>query len=201
MQLQTVSCNLLHLKCRLPQLHKLSHAAQQSSSTGRKPQEQWDRSHGCYSTQQPGLHSSRAPWRYTDGGTDRDFDDAVRWIHSVDVMSMTGIKKNSECRFYVSQPAHTEALGELRFILAFVHCVMELASSKELSLDTTSSPDISFLEQSLVTDQISLLSKEWRWGAWTLYAIYAINTHTHMKEWRMKERNKMKIDISNKTRY
>ncbi|XP_074527367.1 serine/threonine-protein kinase ULK1a [Halichoeres trimaculatus] len=62
------------------------------------------------------------------------------------------------------EPAHTEALGELRFVLAFVHCVMELASSKELSLDTISSPDISFLEQSVVTDQISLLSKEWSYA-------------------------------------
>lgn len=44
---------------------------------------------------------------------------------------------------------------------------MELASSKDPGLGAISSPDVSFLEQSLVTDQISLLSKEWRWEAWS----------------------------------
>ena len=63
---------------------------------------------------------------------------------------------------FFSQQAHTDALSDLRFTLAFVHCVMELASSKEPGLDAISCPDISFLEQSLVTDQISLLSREWR---------------------------------------
>uniref|UniRef100_UPI0037E72E42 serine/threonine-protein kinase ULK1a n=1 Tax=Semicossyphus pulcher TaxID=241346 RepID=UPI0037E72E42 len=63
----------------------------------------------------------------------------------------------------MEQP-HTDALSELRFTLAFVHCVMELASSKEPGLDTVSSPDVSFLEKSLVTDQISLLSKEWSYA-------------------------------------
>ncbi|XP_041644167.1 serine/threonine-protein kinase ULK1a [Cheilinus undulatus] len=62
------------------------------------------------------------------------------------------------------EQAHTDALSELRFILAFVHCVMELASSKDPSLETVNSPDVSFLEQSLVTDQISLLSKEWSYA-------------------------------------
>lgn len=71
--------------------------------------------------------------------------------------------------FDSSQQAHTDALSDLRFTLAFVHCVMELASSKEPGLDTINSPDVSFLEQSLVTDQISLLSKEWRWEAWWFY--------------------------------
>ncbi|KAM7391654.1 hypothetical protein PAMP_022325 [Pampus punctatissimus] len=60
--------------------------------------------------------------------------------------------------------AHTDALSDLRFTLAFVHCVMELASSKEPELDTISSSDVSFLEQSLVTDQISLLSREWSYA-------------------------------------
>ncbi|XP_059193162.1 serine/threonine-protein kinase ULK1a [Centropristis striata] len=62
------------------------------------------------------------------------------------------------------EPAHTDALSELRFTLAFVHCVMELASSKDTGLDAISTPDVSFLEQSLVTDQISLLSKEWSYA-------------------------------------
>uniref|UniRef100_A0A8C3A203 non-specific serine/threonine protein kinase n=1 Tax=Cyclopterus lumpus TaxID=8103 RepID=A0A8C3A203_CYCLU len=59
------------------------------------------------------------------------------------------------------EQAHTDELNELRFTVAFVHCVMELALSKDSGLDAISSPDISFLEQSLVTDQISLLSREW----------------------------------------
>ncbi|KAL7391029.1 hypothetical protein ABVT39_003038 [Epinephelus coioides] len=62
------------------------------------------------------------------------------------------------------EQAHTDALSELRFTLAFVHCVMELASSKDPGLDAISSPDVSFLEQSVVTDQISLLSKEWSYA-------------------------------------
>ncbi|XP_047446822.1 serine/threonine-protein kinase ULK1a isoform X2 [Mugil cephalus] len=59
------------------------------------------------------------------------------------------------------EETHTDALSDLRFTLAFVHCIMELASSKDPGLDAISCPDVSFLEQSLVTDQISLLSKEW----------------------------------------
>lgn len=55
-----------------------------------------------------------------------------------------------------------DALSDLRFTLAFVSCVLELASTKEPRMATISSPDISFLEQSSVTDQISLLTREWR---------------------------------------
>ncbi|XP_070760176.1 serine/threonine-protein kinase ULK1a [Enoplosus armatus] len=62
------------------------------------------------------------------------------------------------------EQAHTDALSDLRFTLAFVHCVMELASSKDPGLVVISSPDVSFLEQSCVTDQISLLSKEWSYA-------------------------------------
>ncbi|XP_028269002.1 serine/threonine-protein kinase ULK1a [Parambassis ranga] len=62
------------------------------------------------------------------------------------------------------EQAHTDALTDLRFTLAFVHCVMELASSNEQGLDASSNPDVSFLEQSLVTDQISLLSREWSYA-------------------------------------
>uniref|UniRef100_A0A8D0CQM2 non-specific serine/threonine protein kinase n=1 Tax=Sander lucioperca TaxID=283035 RepID=A0A8D0CQM2_SANLU len=65
---------------------------------------------------------------------------------------------------FLSQQTHTDALSDLRFTLAFVLCVMELASSKDSALDAISSPDVSFLEQSLVTDQISLLSKEWSYA-------------------------------------
>ncbi|XP_023147780.1 serine/threonine-protein kinase ULK1a isoform X1 [Amphiprion ocellaris] len=62
------------------------------------------------------------------------------------------------------EQSHTDALSNLRFTLAFVHCVMELASSKDPGLETISSPDISFLEQSFVADQISLLSREWSYA-------------------------------------
>lgn len=60
------------------------------------------------------------------------------------------------------EQSHTDALNNLCFTLAFVHCIMELASSKDQNLSSTSNPDISFLEQSMLTDQISLLSREWR---------------------------------------
>ncbi|XP_037832732.1 serine/threonine-protein kinase ULK1a isoform X2 [Kryptolebias marmoratus] len=60
--------------------------------------------------------------------------------------------------------AHTDALSDLRFTLAFVSCVMELASSKDPGLGAISSPEVSFLDQSFVTDQISLLSREWSYA-------------------------------------
>uniref|UniRef100_A0A3Q0SQS9 non-specific serine/threonine protein kinase n=1 Tax=Amphilophus citrinellus TaxID=61819 RepID=A0A3Q0SQS9_AMPCI len=63
-----------------------------------------------------------------------------------------------------SQEPHTDALSDLQFTLAFVQCVMELASFKEPGLDSISCPDVSLLEQSLVTDQISLLSREWSYA-------------------------------------
>ncbi|XP_029019551.1 serine/threonine-protein kinase ULK1a isoform X2 [Betta splendens] len=94
-----------------------------------------------------------------------------------------GSRRNSETEFMDATPhsslvfnppelpedtlmeqAHTDALSDLRFTLAFVHCIMELTSSKDLGLDPLSSADVSFLEQSLVTDQISLLSKEWSYA-------------------------------------
>ncbi|CDQ56346.1 unnamed protein product [Oncorhynchus mykiss] len=56
---------------------------------------------------------------------------------------------------------HTDGLRNLRFTLAFVHCVMEIASSKDTGLESEDAPDVSFLQQSLVADQISLLSREW----------------------------------------
>ncbi|XP_010893362.2 serine/threonine-protein kinase ULK1a [Esox lucius] len=62
---------------------------------------------------------------------------------------------------------HTDGLSNLRFTLAFVHCVMEIASSKDTGLEsetTGDSPDVSFLQQSLVADQISLLSREWSYA-------------------------------------
>ncbi|XP_011613519.2 serine/threonine-protein kinase ULK1a isoform X2 [Takifugu rubripes] len=60
--------------------------------------------------------------------------------------------------------AHTDTLTDLHFTLAFAHCVMELASSKEPKLGAASPADVSSPEQSLVTDQISQLSKEWSYA-------------------------------------
>ncbi|XP_041958369.1 serine/threonine-protein kinase ULK1a isoform X1 [Alosa sapidissima] len=59
---------------------------------------------------------------------------------------------------------HTEALGHLRFILAFSHCIMEIAAAKDSGIETCDAPDASFLEQSVVADQISLLSREWSYA-------------------------------------
>ncbi|XP_051923969.1 serine/threonine-protein kinase ULK1a isoform X2 [Hippocampus zosterae] len=59
---------------------------------------------------------------------------------------------------------HTDALSDLQFVLAFVHCIMELASSKDRVLDPSSSPEASFIEHSLLTDQISLLSRDWSYA-------------------------------------
>uniref|UniRef100_A0A3B4BIZ7 non-specific serine/threonine protein kinase n=1 Tax=Periophthalmus magnuspinnatus TaxID=409849 RepID=A0A3B4BIZ7_9GOBI len=63
------------------------------------------------------------------------------------------------------EQSHTDSLNNLRFTLAFVHCIMELAMSKDPTLNTTSSPDVSFLEQSILTDQITLLSREWSYAS------------------------------------
>ncbi|XP_027890539.1 serine/threonine-protein kinase ULK1a isoform X1 [Xiphophorus couchianus] len=62
------------------------------------------------------------------------------------------------------EQVHTDALSDLRFTLAFVTCVMELASSRGPAPEDFGSPDISFLEQSIVADQISLLSREWSYA-------------------------------------
>jgi len=79
---------------------------------------------------------------------------------------------------FLQQEAHTKTLTELRFTLAFVRCVMEMASSKDPGLEASSSPDLSFLQQSLVADQISLLSREWRSvsGMW-LWSVYSLVSH------------------------
>uniref|UniRef100_A0A3Q1CCD6 non-specific serine/threonine protein kinase n=1 Tax=Amphiprion ocellaris TaxID=80972 RepID=A0A3Q1CCD6_AMPOC len=88
------------------------------------------------------------------------FEDGSDYEKSMDI---TG----TSAKYYMyhhSDQSHTDALSNLRFTLAFVHCVMELASSKDPGLETISSPDISFLEQSFVADQISLLSREWSYA-------------------------------------
>ncbi|XP_062930133.1 serine/threonine-protein kinase ULK1 isoform X2 [Mobula hypostoma] len=61
---------------------------------------------------------------------------------------------------------HTVILKNLRFTLTFVHCVMEIASARGSSLEATSSSGTagSQLQDSVVVDQISLLSKEWSYA-------------------------------------
>ncbi|XP_064531307.1 serine/threonine-protein kinase ULK1 isoform X5 [Pseudopipra pipra] len=60
---------------------------------------------------------------------------------------------------------HTDILRSLRFTLAFVHYVMEIAalkgSSSEMGTSVTSEYQ---LQESVVADQISLLSREWSYA-------------------------------------
>ncbi|XP_056123904.1 serine/threonine-protein kinase ULK1a isoform X2 [Rhinichthys klamathensis goyatoka] len=58
------------------------------------------------------------------------------------------------------EEGHTDLLSRLRFILAFSYCITEVARTKD-SGERNMALDASFLEQSMVADQISLLSHEW----------------------------------------
>lgn len=59
------------------------------------------------------------------------------------------------------EEGHTDLLSQLRFILAFSHCITEVARAKDSGTERNMALDASLLEQSLVADQISLLSREW----------------------------------------
>nr|XP_033812939.1 serine/threonine-protein kinase ULK1 [Geotrypetes seraphini] len=60
---------------------------------------------------------------------------------------------------------HTEILHSLRFTLAFVHYVMEIAAVKGCANELGSSVASEYqLQESVVADQISLLSKEWSYA-------------------------------------
>ncbi|XP_026572051.1 serine/threonine-protein kinase ULK1 isoform X1 [Pseudonaja textilis] len=60
---------------------------------------------------------------------------------------------------------HTDILRSLRFTLAFVHYVMELAAIKGSANEMSSSVASEYqLQESVVADQISLLSKEWSYA-------------------------------------
>uniref|UniRef100_A0A8C5UPM7 non-specific serine/threonine protein kinase n=1 Tax=Malurus cyaneus samueli TaxID=2593467 RepID=A0A8C5UPM7_9PASS len=60
---------------------------------------------------------------------------------------------------------HTDILRSLRFTLAFVHYVMEIAALKGSSSDMSSSVTSEYqLQESVVADQISLLSREWSYA-------------------------------------
>ncbi|KAM4809276.1 serine/threonine-protein kinase ULK1 [Rhinophrynus dorsalis] len=60
---------------------------------------------------------------------------------------------------------HTDALRSLRFTLAFAHSVMEIAALKGSSVDVSASVNSDYqMQESIVADQISLLSKEWSYA-------------------------------------
>lgn len=59
------------------------------------------------------------------------------------------------------EEGQTDLLSQLRFILAFAHCITEVAGTKDSGIERNMALDASFLEQSVVADQISLLSHEW----------------------------------------
>jgi len=83
------------------------------------------------------------------------------------------------------QEGHTDLLSRLRFILAFSYCITEVARTKD-SGERNMALDASFLEQSMVADQISLLSHEWRWDTThscihihvLMCHVYDITSHT-----------------------
>ncbi|XP_036384390.1 serine/threonine-protein kinase ULK1 isoform X1 [Megalops cyprinoides] len=60
----------------------------------------------------------------------------------------------------------TEMLRSLRFMLAFVSCVMEIANAKGYRFESGDASAACLLQQpqSLVADQISLLSREWSYA-------------------------------------
>uniref|UniRef100_A0A3P9LMM2 non-specific serine/threonine protein kinase n=1 Tax=Oryzias latipes TaxID=8090 RepID=A0A3P9LMM2_ORYLA len=99
------------------------------------------------------LLNSRTPPRGARRNSETDAMDTILLRNSL--FHLPGLPEDT-----LMEEAHVDALSDLRFTLAFVHCIMELASSKDPELEACSS-DISFLQKSLVTDQISLLSKEW----------------------------------------
>ncbi|XP_059850579.1 serine/threonine-protein kinase ULK1 isoform X2 [Hypanus sabinus] len=82
---------------------------------------------------------------------------------------------------------HTVILKNLRFTLTFVHCVMEIASARGNSLDTTAG---SQLQDSVVVDQISLLSKEWSYAEQLVLSMKVaelLSTALHLSKGQIKE--------------
>lgn len=61
-----------------------------------------------------------------------------------------------------SQQEHTEILHSLRFTLVFVQHVLEIAALKGSASEAAAGPEYQ-LQESVVADQISLLSREWGW--------------------------------------
>lgn len=70
-----------------------------------------------------------------------------------------------------AQQEHTEILHSLRFTLVFVQHVLDIAALRGSASNTAGGPEYQ-LQESVVADQISLLSREWgcvcptgpRWG-------------------------------------
>lgn len=60
------------------------------------------------------------------------------------------------------QQEHTEILHSLRFTLVFVQHVLEIAALKGSASEAAGGPEYQ-LQESVVADQISLLSREWGW--------------------------------------
>ncbi|XP_073532193.1 serine/threonine-protein kinase ULK1 isoform X2 [Phyllobates terribilis] len=60
---------------------------------------------------------------------------------------------------------HTDSLRSLRFTLAFAHSIMEIASLRGGSVDVSASVTSEYqMQESVVADQISLLSREWSYA-------------------------------------
>ncbi|XP_053557842.1 serine/threonine-protein kinase ULK1 [Bombina bombina] len=60
---------------------------------------------------------------------------------------------------------HTDTLRILRFTLAFAHSIIEIATLKGSSMDTSASVTSEYqMQESVVADQISLLSREWSYA-------------------------------------
>lgn len=66
------------------------------------------------------------------------------------------------CTLTRPQQEHTEILHGLRFTLVFVQHVLEIASLKGSASEMAGGPEYQ-LQESVVADQISLLSREWGW--------------------------------------
>ena len=60
------------------------------------------------------------------------------------------------------QQEHTEILHSLRFTLVFVQHVLEIAALKGSASEAAGGPEYQ-LQESVVADQISMLSREWGW--------------------------------------
>lgn len=61
------------------------------------------------------------------------------------------------------QQEHTEILHSLRFTLIFVQHILEIAALKGSASEAAAGPEVP-LQESVVADQISLLSREWGWA-------------------------------------
>lgn len=90
------------------------------------------------------------------------WDEPLAQLHGSSLPACQFSLCNPPCRFFPQQE-HTDILRSLRFTLAFVHYVMEIAALKGNSSEMSASAASEYqLQESVVADQISLLSREWR---------------------------------------